>query len=748
MLASRRLLRPAEPTRRDTLIGAAVTGGALLVGACSKTDLLAAGTPKTDFGPFGPFLKLAPDNVLTVIDKHQEMGQGNHAGLAALVAEELDADWTKVVTTLAGANAKAYANTMMGVQGTGGSTAIANSWLQYRKAGAAARAMFVQGAAAEWKAPAGEIVVKDGVVRHPPSGRSATLGELIPAAARIAPPADPPLKPTSGFTLIGTERVRRKDSQAKSTGTARYTQDVHLPDMLTAMVAHSPRFGGKVKSFDAGAALKVPGVVDVTAIPTGVAVIARDTWSARKGREALKVTWDDAHAETRSSDAILADYRRIAMDPATAWQPFEGRGVKGYKPAGMENAQAGADPQTPHVAAPAKPSVQAFETTYDFPYLAHAAMEPMNCVAQVDGMKVKLTFGSQIQTLDQLNTALIVKTLPGGVEIETLPAGGSFGRRGNPDSDYVSECVHIAKHVGGGRPVKLVWTREDDMTGGKYRPAVHHAVRVELDPEGHPSLWRHRIVTQSFMKGTPLQQGALDDTQVEGVKGSPYLKATPLVDAAVFTPKSPVSTLWWRSVGATHAALAMEHTVDQLALRAGVDPLEYRIRLLTKAKADRHVAVLKLAAEKAGWGQPVEAGWARGVAVHESFGSVVANVAEVQLKDGEPRVRRVVVAIDCGQVVAPDQVRAQMEGGVCYGLSSALYGAITLKDGSPEQSNFDGYRVLRMNEAPQVETWFIPSTGVPSGAGEPGTPVVIPAVANALLKLTGKPTTSLPFVKA
>lgn len=745
MLTSHRLPRPA-PTRREAVLGAAVVGGSLLVGACSRTDILAVGAPKADFGPFGPFLTLAPDNVLTVVNKHQEMGQGNHAGLAAMVAEELDADWSKVVTVLAGANTKIYANTMMGVQGTGGSTAISNSWDQYRRAGAAARAMFVQGAAAEWKVPAAEIVVRDGVVSHP-SGRSATLGALIPAASRITPPAKPVLKPNSAFTLIGTERVTRKDARAKSTGAARYTQDVHLPDMLTAMVAHSPRFGGVVKSFDAADALKVKGVVDVVRIPTGVAVIANDTWAAKKGRGALKVVWDDGKAEMRSSDAIQAEYRRIAADPSTTWQAFEGRGVKGYKPAGVENAQAGADPQTPHVAAPAKPAVQALDVTYDFPYLAHAAMEPMNCVAQVDGAKVKLTFASQIQTLDQLNTALIVKTLPGAVEIETLPAGGSFGRRGSPDSDYVSECVHIAKHVGHGRPVKLVWTREDDMAGGKYRPAAHHAVHVELDRDGLPALWRHRIVIQSFVKGTPMMQGSLDDTQVEGVKGSPYLKATPQVDAAVFTPKSPVTTLWWRSVGATHSALAMEHTLDQLALRAGVDPLEYRLRLLAKAQAGRHIAVLKLAAEKAGWGQPLEAGWARGIAVHESFGSVVANVAEVRLEGEEPKVRRVVVAIDCGQVVSPDQVRAQMEGGVCYGLSSALFGALTLKDGVPEQTNFDRYRVLRMNEAPAVETYFVPSTAHPAGAGEPGTPVVIPAVANALLKLTGKPTTSLPFVR-
>ena len=736
-----------RPNRRQTIIGATLSGGALLVGACSRSDILGLGAPKLDFGAFGPFLKITADNVVTVINKHQEMGQGNHAGLAALVAEELDADWSKVKVAAAAADAKVYANTLMGVQGTGGSTAIANSFEQYRAAGAAARAMFVQAAADTWRVPAGEVAVKDGVVSHA-SGKSATLGELLPAAAKVTPAPAPKLKPSTAFTLIGTERVKRKDSLAKATGTERYTQDVHLPNMLTAMVAHSPRFGGVVKSFDASKAKAVKGVVDVVQIPTGVAVIAETTWAAKQGRDALVVTWDDSKAEMRSSDKMLAEYKAVVAAPGTAWEPFEGRGVTGEKPAGIENAQAGADAKTPKPAEPIRTPVQAFETTFDFPYLAHATMEPMNCVAQVNGMKAKLTFCSQIQTLDQLNTAMAVKTLPGSVEIETLSAGGSFGRRGNPTSDYVTECVNIAKHVGKDRPVKLVWTREDDMTGGRYRPMAHHAVHVELDKDGYPSLWKHRIVIQSFMKGTPFMQGKIDDTQVEGVKGSPYLKATPLVDAAVFTPTSPVTTLWWRSVGATHSALAMEHTIDQLALRAGVDPLEYRRRLLTKAKADRHLAVLELAAKTAGWDQPLEAGWARGIAVHESFGSVVANVAEVTLKDGQPHVRRVVAAIDCGQVVAPDQVRAQMEGGVCYGLSSALYGAVTLKDGLVQETNFDTYRVLRMDEAPKVETVFIASTAKPTGAGEPGTPVIIPAVANALLKLTGKPTTSLPFVKA
>jgi isoquinoline 1-oxidoreductase beta subunit len=339
--------------------------------------------------------------------------------------------------------------------------------------------------------------------------------------------------------------------------------------------------------------------------------------------------------------------------------------------------------------------------------------------------------------------------LPPTDDSHTLPAGGSFGRRANPSSDYVVECVEIAKKLGTGRPVKLVWTREDDMAGGRYRPLTHHALAIKTDGDGMPAIWRHRIVTQSILKEIPTAP-SFDETTVEGTKGSPYLKATPIVDAQVYMPDVGVPVLWWRSVGATHTAMAMEHTIDQLARRAGRDPVDYRRALYAKAgeHGARHLAVLNLAVEKSGYGQPLEAGWARGVAVHESFGSVVAQIAEVSIANGEPRVRRVVTAIDCGIAIAPNQIAAQMEGGTCYGLSAALYGKITLKDGAVEQTNFDTYRVLRMNEAPHVETYIVPSTKPPSGVGEPGTPVIAPAVANALLVLTGKPTTSLPFVTA
>ena len=666
-----------------------------------------------------------------MVSKHIEFGQGNHAGLAAIVAEELDADWSKVVVEQAPANAKLYGTPMMfGMQGTGGSSAINSSWTLLRNAGAAARAMLVEAAAKTWGVPAAEIMVSNGIVSHA-SGKQSGFGPLVAEAAKITPPQAPKLKDPKTFALVGTDLVRRKDSAVKSNGTALYTQDVVLPEMLTAMVAHAPRFGATVKSFDDAAARKVPGVVAVHKIPTGVAVVAQSTWAAKQGRDALKVEWDETKAEKRSSAQMLTAFKNLASGKTPApekngWAAFESKGDAAKAAAGSG----------------------ALDIAYDFPYLAHATMEPMNCVAMVGKGPPRLVFGSQFPTLDQINTAKIATVLPGSVEIETLFAGGSFGRRANFASDYVSECVHIAKKVGGGRPVKLVWTREDDMRAGYFRPMVHHTVRVTTDAEGYPATWRHRIVSQSIMKGSPAGTPKLDDSAIEGTKGSPYLKATPVVDAQLLIADTGVPVLWWRSVGATHTAYVMEHTIDQLAKRAGKDPVAYRRALYQKAGAKRHIAVLDLAAEKAGWASPAQAGWTRGVAVHESFGSVVAQVAEVKMENGQPKVGRVVTAIDCGTAISPDQIAAQMEGGTCYGLSAAMYGAITLTDGVVDQGNFDTYRVLRNSEAPTVETHILPSTNPPTGVGEPGTPVIGPAVANAILALTGKPTLSQPFVKA
>ena len=711
------------PTRRDVLVvGATLSAGALLV-SCSPATLLSTGSNVTA-GVFGPFIKIAVDGAVTVVNKHIEFGQGSHAGLAAIVAEEMGADWSRVVIEQAPANARLFANVGMGVQGTGGSSAISNSWDQLRTAGAAARAMFAQAAATRWSVPVGEVRIADSVASHT-AGHSATFAELLTEAAAAPPPQSPTLRDPSSFTLIGTDRVRRKDSRAKSTGQARFTADVRMPNMLTAMVAHAPRFGGKVASFNADAARRVPGVVDVVQIPTGVAVLADNTHAARTARDALQVQWDNADAEARGSAQIMETYRQIAAGQGPAdvrWQAFETRGDA------------------------ATHSGETLDVTYDFPFLAHATMEPMNCVAQVGSGAPKLTFGSQIPTLDQLNTARIVGVLPGSVEIEQLFAGGSFGRRGNFQSDYAAECVHIAKHVGGGRPVKLIWTREDDMSAGYFRPMVHHALKVGLGTDGLPAYWRHRVVTQSIMKGSPMGGGGLDETAVEGAKGSPYLVGVPIVDAQVALHDSKIPILWWRSVGATHTAFVMEHTIDQLAKRANRDPIEYRRALYQRANAARHLAALNLAVERAG--PAAAAGYTRGVAVHESFGSVVAQIAEVKMEGPEPRVGRVITAIDCGVAIAPDQIAAQMEGGTCYGLSAGLFGEVTVNAGEVQQKNFDAYRVLRINEAPQVETHIVPSTRRPSGVGEPGTPVIAPAVANALFAMTGAATSRLPLVRA
>lgn len=708
-------------TRRRLITGGGLAGAALVVGYAVGPNrigamILSAGAKEIEPSAFGPFIKIDARGQVTLVSKHQEMGQGTHAGLAAMVAEELDADWNTVRIEDAPANISIYRGPM-GAQGTVGSSAIRGSWNQLRQAGAAARAMFVQAAAARWSVSADSIQVEHGVVMHRASDRRASFGELLAEAARITPPSDPVLKDPKNYTLIGTDRVRRKDSLAKSTGATRYTIDQQLPRMLTAVVAHPQRFGATVASFDAAAARQIRGIVDVFAIPSGVAVVANDTYTALRGRQALKIIWNDEKAEKRSSTDLASYYHRLA----------EGKGdvsPSAFKTAGDASTAFGGE---------------LFDASYDFPYLAHAAMEPMNCVAQIDGWRVKLISGSQMQTLDQMNTARTLWTLPGLVEIETLPSGGSFGRRGIMASDYVVECLHIARRAGDGVPVKLVWTREDDMTAGFYRPMAHHRVWIACGADGFPTAWRHHTVAQTL-----LPFGA-NETAVDGIKDSPYLSVTPVVDGQVFTPSIGIPVGFWRSVGHSHTAMVMEHTIDRLARRANVDPAEYRRAIYKKAGRTKWLGVLDLVCERSGWGAPLDEGWARGIAVHESYGTAVAQVAEVQIVNGMPRVRRVVCAVDCGIAVSPNQIAAQMEGSVGFGLGAALYGQVTLVDGVVQQTNFDTYRVLRMHEMPAVETHIVPSTANPTGMGEPGTPPIAPAVANAILALTGKATTRLPF---
>ena len=718
-------------SRRRFLKGAAgltlavyFPGVTIAAGSDAAAD---APTPASQAFEPNAFVRIGTDDLVTVISKHLEMGQGTYTGLATIVAEELDAAWSQVRVEGAPADGKRYGNTQWGpVQGTGGSTAIANSWAQLRQAGATARAMLVAAAAQQWQVPAEEITVSNGVVAHAPSGRDAGFGQLAEAAAQLPVPSEVTLKDPKDFSLIG-HHVPRKDSADKINGKARFTQDVHLPDMLTAVVAHPPRFGAKLGTFDATAALAIDGVVDVVEIPTGVAVVAKDTWSAKKGRDALQVEWDEAAAFTLGSEEIFARFHELAKQP----------GVIARKDGDTDAA----------FTQPAR----VLRAAYDFPYLAHAAMEPMNCVVRLGENACEIWNGEQFQTPDQQAVAMLLGLEAEQVKINMLYAGGSFGRRASKDSDYVLEAVNIAKAIGGRAPVKLVWLREDDMKAGYYRPAFHHALEAALDGQGRVVGWRHRLVGQSILSGTPFAamiNDGIDPVSVEGAVNLPY--EIPALDVDLHTPEDiPVPALWWRSVGSTHTAYSTETFIDELAEAAGQDPVAFRLSLLQGHP--RHAGVLRLAAEKAGWDQPLAQGAdgakrARGVAVHESFGTCVAQVAEVTVQaDGRLSVDRIVCAVNCGIAINPDVIRAQVEGSVGFALSAALHGAITLKDGVVEQSNFHNYAPIRITEMPTVEVHIVPSAEPPTGIGEPAVPPLAPAVANAIATATGERVRDLPI---
>ncbi|HEY0633844.1 MAG TPA: xanthine dehydrogenase family protein molybdopterin-binding subunit [Gammaproteobacteria bacterium] len=716
--------------RRLLQAGAALTLGFYLPAVAAEAsgpgkvgEVLTA--PRAQFEP-NAFLRIGVDNSVTVISKHLEMGQGTYTGLSTILAEELDADWSRVCIEAAPADASRYNNLLWGAaQGTGGSTAIANSWEQLRKAGATGRAMLVAAAAKRWQVNAAAIQVRDGVVSHAPSGRTASFGELALDAAKEAVPSQVKLKEPKEFRLIG-KQVHRKDSVDKTNGSARYTQDVFLPGLLVAVVAHPPRFGATVKSFDARRAKAVKGVVDVVQIPQGVAVLAQDTWSAKKGRDALTVRWDETRAFKLGSEEIFARYRELAKRP------------------GLVAIQTG---DTAQAFAKAAKVVSA---SYDFPYLAHAALEPMNCVIKLDADGCEVWNGEQMHTADQHALANLLGLKPEQVKIHMLYAGGSFGRRANKDSDYLLEAAQIAKAIKGRAPVKLVWMREDDMRAGYYRPLFHHTLQAALDSDNQLIGWRHRLVGQSIMLGSPMEQAMLKDgidaVSVEGAVNLPYTIAHLTVD--LHTPRDiGVPVLWWRSVGSSHTAYSTETFIDEVAAAMGKDPVRLRLELLGD---HRHGAVLKLAADRSGWGTPLTAApgerRGRGVAVHESFNTCVAQVAEVTIKnDGTLRVDRIVAAVDCGTAVNPDNIRSQVEGAICFALSAALHGEITLKAGWVEQGNFDDYPPLRINEMPAVEVHIVPSSAAPTGIGEPGVPPLAPAVANAIAAATGKRLRRLPF---
>ena len=722
-----------NPGRRNFLITSLATGAgltlALYLPGCGRKDESASGPGKTGkdmskaarFEP-NAFVRVTSDDRVIVVAKHLEMGQGTYTGLATLIADELGARWEQVTVEAAPANAALYNNLFWGqAQGTGGSTAIANSFKQMREAGAAARAMLAAAAAEAWKVPASEIKARDGMLTHEKSGKSAKLGEFAEAASKQPVPTDVSLKDPSEFQLIG-KPLARIDNRDKVTGKAVFTQDIQLPGMLVAVVAHAPRFGATVKKFDAIETNKVKGVKQVVQIPTGVAVLAEHTWAAIKGRNALKVEWDESNTLNQGSAELLANYKSMAK--------------KGGKVARNDGDAAGR----------LKKAKKVISASVHVPYLAHAAMEPMNCVMQLTETGCEIWNGAQIHTLDQLAVSKALNLEPQQVKINTLYAGGSFGRRANPLSDYVVELASIVKATSSKAPIKLVWTREDDMRGGYYRPMYYHELKASLGKDGLPEAWHHHIVGQSIIAGTAFEPNMIIDevdvTSVEGASNIPY--TVPNVSVRLSTPKLPVTVQWWRSVGSTHTAFAVETFIDQLARAAGQDPVEYRRKLLTQHP--RHLGVLNLAAEKSGWGTPLAKNRARGIAVHESFSTYVAQVAEVTLNaDKTFSVDRVVIAVDCGIAVNPDNVRAQMEGGMGFGLAPALVSEITLNKGAVTQSNFHDYQVLRINQMPKVEVHIVNSAEAPSGVGEPGTPVIAPAVANALFALTGKPFDRLPL---
>ncbi len=723
-------LAPRQPTRRaflrqaGTATALALTVGFEWVGSTPRA-LAAAPVPAATFTP-NAFLRIGADNTVTVIAKHVELGQGAYTGIATIVAEELDADWSRVRVESAPADAKRYANLAFGtLQGTGGSSAMANSWMQLREAGAKARAMLLAAAARQWRVGAQELTVEQGIVRHAPSNRQATFGSLVKTAASLPVPDKVALKDPKDFKLIG-HRAPRVDVPAKVDGTAQFTLDVVLPDMLVALLKRPPLFGATVKSFDSTATEAIPGVVKVVQVPRGIAVVARNFWAAKQGRDALEVQWDDTHAEMRSSTELMDEYRRLAESPAAS-----------ARKQGDASQAIGS-------------AVHKVSASYEFPYLAHAPMEPMDAVVKLTAGACEIWAGDQFQTIDQMNAAKTAGLDSQQVSIHTLYAGGSFGRRANSGSDFIVEAVSIAKACGAdGTPIKLQWTREDDLHGGLYRPMYFHKLEAGLNDQGELTGWHHVIVGQSIIAGTAMAamiKDGIDSTSVEGAATIAYDIPNIAVDLSTTTTGVPV--LWWRVVGSSHTTFAVEAFIDEVAHAAGADPFAFRRKLL--AHEPRMKAVLELAAEKAGWSSaPSLKGKGRGIAVAQAFKTYVAQVAEVSVDEaGRVRVDRVVCAVDCGTPINPDIIAAQMEGGIGFGLGAVLYGAITLKDGRIEQDNFNGYRVLRMNEMPKVEVYIVPSVEAPTGVGEPGVAPLGPAVANAIFAATGKRIHVLPFAKS
>jgi len=714
--------KTSRVARRDFLKSSAAIGGGLCIAAYIP-ELAARQLENSpaDGSVFAPnaFVRIAPDDSVTVIANHSEMGQGIYTSLPMLLNEELEADWSKIKVEAAPVDA-AYNHTVFGLQMTGGSTTTPSEWERFRKMGAMARLMLVDAAAQKWGVPASQCRVEKGVVIHTPSGRKATYGSLVTAASQLKPPADIPLKDPKQFTLIG-KPTRRLDTPSKINGTAQFGLDVSLPGMLFALVARPPVFSGKLVSFDAAEALKIKGVRAVQQVPSGVAVIADRFWPAKLGRDKLKISWDDGANARLSTSQMLADFSKQSAS------------------AGIVAKKAG-DPAAALAAA-----AKTITAEYDVPYLAHAMMEPLNCVVDLRPDSCEIWTGTQFETVDRANAAQVAGLPAEKVQIHTTLLGGGFGRRANPVSDFVVEAVHVAKIAKA--PVKVVWTREDDLAGGWYRPMWHDRFVAGLDAAGNPIAWTHTIVGQSITEGTPfapytINKEGVDSTSVEGA--ADLLYGIPNLQVDLHSPKIGVPVQWWRSVGHSHTGFSVESFFDELAHAGGKDPFELRRKLL--ANQPRMSAVLNLVVEKAGWGKPLPPGRGRGIATHFSFDSYVAQVIEASVeKDGTVRVHRVVCAVDCGRTVNPDIVKAQMEGGIIFGLTAALKTEITLENGRVQQTNFHDYQMLRMFESPEIEIHIVPSELSPTGVGEPSVPPVASALTNAIFAATGKRVRRLPI---
>jgi isoquinoline 1-oxidoreductase beta subunit len=718
------VFEPATASRRGFLIGAAVAGSSLVIGFAAAETPGPKAPANGDF--FTGHIRIASDNRVTIYSSQMDMGQGIYHGLASLVQDELDADWSLVDVVGGYGNRNLFANLAWGgfSQGTGGSSGMMSSWDRYRKAGAVARIMLISAAAREWRVSASDIKAAHGRLSHA-SGKSASYGDMAAVAAREAIPEMVVLKQPKDWTFIGSDRLRRYDSLAKSTGAQEFTIDVRLPGLLTAVMIHPPIFGAKLESFDATKAKALPGVVDVVAIPRGVAVVATGMWEALKARDQVQVEWDETQGEKRDSAELFNAYRAAADTSGEAVATNVGD---------VDAAFAHAN--------------KIVEASYEFPYLAHAALEPLNAIARMNGDgTLELWGGHQVPETHRTAAAEIARIPSDKVILHIMKTGGGFGRRSA--DDIIVEAVSIAKAIGWKAPVKLQWTRENDMRGGRYRPAFVHKLKAGLDANGKIIALRDRLVGQSLLRGSPFSSAAdkssVDPNSVEGIANQPY--AIGNVRVELTTPDSFVPVYWWRSVGLTHTAFALETFIDELAEAAGKDPVDFRLAML-KDKP-RHAGVLKLAAEKAGWGKPLADGRQRGIAVAECFHTCVAQVAEVSVdaKQGI-KVHRVVCAVDCGIAVNPDQIRAQMEGGIGFGLGAILKSQITLDKGKVVEGNFDGYDVLRLNEMPQVDVHIVTSNARPTGVGEPGVPPIGPAVANALYRLTKKRIRLLPFARA